>query len=214
MVIAEFRLDSPALRRALDRAPETTAVYEEVYEEDDSVRFLFWAEGGDLESFEQGLEEDPTVATSLDLVSTQDRRLYRVTSSDLGYDVVTFPVWRRLDLVPLEIEGTCEGWQFRMRFPDRDALADYRDACREKDLGFELDAVYHAQETSDDDGTKLSEPQREILVTAYESGYFEIPRDASLADVASRLDISPQSCSERIRRGVASLTESTLVDDA
>jgi predicted DNA binding protein len=38
-------------------------------------------------------------------------------------------------------------------------------------------------------------------------GYFEVPRRASMADVADALDIAPASLSERFRRGQARLVE-------
>ena len=52
--------------------------------------------------------------------------------------------------------------------------------------------------------------QRSALVTALEMGYFDVPRQVELADVAAELDLSPNAVSERIRRGEANLFRSAL----
>ena len=68
--------------------------------------------------------------------------------------------------------------------------------------------------TSDDRATapeeRLTEPQREAFRAAYEAGYFDIPRSASLTDVAADLNISASSLSERLRRAQTRLAETTV----
>lgn len=59
-------------------------------------------------------------------------------------------------------------------------------------------------------GDGLTDRQREALRTAYEMGYFEIPRRASLDDVAAELGITASSVSERLRRGQTQLMETTV----
>lgn len=46
----------------------------------------------------------------------------------------------------------------------------------------------------------LTDSQWETLMTAYRMGYFEVPRNASLEDVADELGVTHQSTSERMRR--------------
>ncbi len=59
-------------------------------------------------------------------------------------------------------------------------------------------------------GDGLTDPQREALRIAYEMGYFDIPRTASLSDIAGELDIAPSSLSERLRRAQTHLIETTV----
>ncbi|WP_129113998.1 helix-turn-helix domain-containing protein [Halegenticoccus tardaugens] len=47
--------------------------------------------------------------------------------------------------------------------------------------------------------TKLTDEQLQLLETAYNMGYFAVPRRASATDVAEELDISQSNFSERIR---------------
>lgn len=56
----------------------------------------------------------------------------------------------------------------------------------------------------------LMAEQREVLITAEEKGYFSVPRDAQIEDIAAELDISPNAVSERLRRATGNLTRNTL----
>lgn len=57
----------------------------------------------------------------------------------------------------------------------------------------------------------LSDRQREAVQTAVDLGYYEVPRTASLADVAGELDCAESTASEVLRRAESAVL-STLVD--
>ena len=46
----------------------------------------------------------------------------------------------------------------------------------------------------------LSPRQREALLTAVETGYYRIPRDATTDDVAARLGVERRTAEEHLRR--------------
>lgn len=52
---------------------------------------------------------------------------------------------------------------------------------------------------------KLSETQIETLQTAWRSGYFAVPQQTTAEDLATKLNISPSTLSERLRRAQAAL---------
>lgn len=213
MLVVEFRVDAPILQAALDRDRSATVTNEELYQEGEAIKYLFWVESDDFEAFEDALAADSTVTNLKTLAETRTRRLYRVTFTEEGEERTTFPVWSELDIVVLDATATHGGGEVRMRVPDREALAAFRETCRKRGFSFHLESVHRLTEESSTADARLSALQREALVTALESGYFEIPRRASLSDVADRLDISSQSLSERIRRGVAVLVETNLPTD-
>lgn len=213
MLVVEFGVDSPILRDAIAQAPSTTITHEAQYRPDDDIRLLFWAEGESLDAFDDALAGDDTVVDRTILAETQGRRLYRVTYTEYGESVATFPAWSDLDLSILHSTATESGWEARMRMPDRNALEAYREVCERKDIRFELHSVYEEWQTKAESEAALTAPQREALSTARELGYFEIPRQASLADVATELGITPQSLSERLRRGIPVLVDAVLLDD-
>lgn len=210
MFVVEFRVDSPLLREALTRAPGTTVSHEEQYRVTDGINLLFWAEGGDSVAFEDGVTADPTVTDLLQLADTRARRMYRVTFTETGERVTTFTSWPEMDISLLDATGTQEEWEVRMRMPGREALEQYREACEDRDLRFRLDTIYEEEGATTPAEVQLTNSQRETLLTARELGYYQIPRQASLADVADHCRVSPQAASERLRRGTATLIDAAL----
>lgn len=210
MLIVEYRTDEPFLKEALERAPDLEITVEEIYVVDDTVHYLVWAECGDVDAFEAGIEDDPTATDPRTLAETPSRRLYRVATTEVMDGKSMAPEIRDLDLVTLEASATHEGWTTRMRVPDRDALAEFRSAHREQGFPFELRSVYRE---TDDAGAPsvVTEAQREALVAAHEAGHYDVPQEASQEAVAEGLGIAPQSLSERLRRGTAAIVETVLV---
>jgi hypothetical protein len=126
------------------------------------------------------------------------------------------------------IRVTPEGWAERRWFADRAAFDAYRSFCRENDLTFRLDRLLDVDRATGATGTRersgsgnddettgsetsapghraMTDAQREALVTAHEMGYFDVPRNATLADVADELGVAPPSLSERLRRAQSHL---------
>lgn len=56
----------------------------------------------------------------------------------------------------------------------------------------------------------LTRPRYEALRAAYDRGYFEVPREIDLQELAAELDISHQALGERLRRAKADLVEQTI----
>jgi len=64
-----------------------------------------------------------------------------------------------------------------------------------------------------DPETLLTERQREVLRVALRHGYFAVPRDCRLADVADAVGVDKSTASETIRRGSGAILEWFLVGD-
>jgi len=112
------------------------------------------------------------------------------------------------------IEPTPDGWVQRARFADRDAFDKLR-TFWQRNVPFRLRHLTRVGEDTDDrfggGDSGLTDAQREAIRTAYEMGYFDIPRSAALDDLAAELGITASSCSERLRRAQTHLVE-THVD--
>ncbi|KAB1196854.1 MULTISPECIES: helix-turn-helix domain-containing protein [Haloferax] len=212
--IAEFTITSESLplTNALESAPEMRLDVEQAVATDPERPVLFlWASGGDFEAFESGLDADETVESLELMESLPERRLYRVQISD-DASAVVYPNDVEVGSCRLDIAFNAEGIHTRMRFPDREALVRYRERCREMGLEMNVRSIYRG-DTESTTGYGLSKKQQELLTLAAETGYFEVPRSVSLSDIAEELDISTQSASERLRRGVATLVSSTVCSD-
>ncbi|QLH84668.1 helix-turn-helix domain-containing protein [Halosimplex pelagicum] len=110
------------------------------------------------------------------------------------------------------IRATPTGWVQAGRFADRAAFDELREFWQ-RNTGFRLRKLTPVGDDADDrfgpgsDGDGLTDAQRAAIRTANRLGYFEIPRTATLDDVAAELGISASSCSERLRRAQTHLVE-------
>ena len=90
-------------------------------------------------------------------------------------------------------------WAFRVRFPDHDAVSSFYDRLPDVDL--EVDRVWTlTDEFERDDRFGPTPEQREAVSLAFDRGYFETPRNATLSALADELGISQQAFSDRVRR--------------
>jgi hypothetical protein len=76
-------------------------------------------------------------------------------------------------------------------------------------LSYDLLAVVHVDEG---DGL-LTERQRECVTVALRLGYFEVPRQCTLSELADALGVDKSSASETVRRGTARVLEQFLVGE-
>jgi hypothetical protein len=100
------------------------------------------------------------------------------------------------------------GWRQTGWFADRDAFGEFA-SFWQQNADFRVHRLTRDGEP-EPPGDGLTDRQREALRTAYELGYFDIPRRATLDDVATHLDIAPSSVSERLRRAQTQLIEETV----
>ncbi|AEH35420.1 helix-turn-helix domain-containing protein [Halopiger xanaduensis] len=211
MLVAEFVVEAAVLQRTLSAFPDIRLTHEAQYlTADGTVRLFFRMAGVDPATFESTLESDPTVTNARRIDRTDSTALYRVDFTVEGRAKSTFPRWAIDDVVLLEATGTPDGWRIRMRVPDRETLLEYREAYSTRGCSFALQSLSLDQSGGDGLELYLSPSQRDALVSAYELGYFEIPRRISQEELGVELGISAQSVSERLRRAVSSLVESLL----
>lgn len=168
-------------------------------------------ETGDFDQFESALEQDETVAEWLVVSESTGSRLYRL--KHLSETELLSPKVTELGGLVLEAEASDAGWRLRVQLPDRQALAELWEYCREEGIEFDLERMFEQHEVVDESGTSVSDEQQAALVEAYRNGYFDEPRETTQAELAEQLGICPTAVGGRIRRGTRRLIEDTLLDD-
>ncbi len=201
---ADFRLG-----RLFESFPDISVEVERVIPTNKGVMPLFWIVGADPRAVEESLEADAVVENVKVLTRVDDRTLLEVTWNP-DIDRFLEPLIEN-DGDVLRAEGGAETWEFRIQFRDRDALRAFRDDCEEHEVATELVRLYNPNPA--ESPTVISDEQRDALLTAFESGYWKIPRETHLEDMADRIGISDQAVSERLRRGCASLVEAYVVPE-
>lgn len=83
---------------------------------------------------------------------------------------------------------------------------DFGDRLDASGMRYDLVSLVHQE----DRGGPLTDRQLECLRTAQRMGYFEVPRDCTLAAVAEALDVDTSTASETIRRGTARILQQFL----
>lgn len=172
--------------------------------------FFYLVEGAD-EAFEDVLEQDHTVTDWMLADDLGSARIYRLQHPE--ETVLISPLTTELGGLLLDAETTGRGWTTRVQLPDREALADLWDCCETRDISFELRRMFRCDEWTGETFPEVTDEQRAALVSAHEEGYFEEPREISLAELAEQLGISSTAASGRIRRGTGQLVASTLREE-
>lgn len=129
-----------------------------------------------------------------ELLESDDRRAlgkYETTDTDL-YDFVEsssltieFPIAVRDGWYEFDLTGT------------RDELDRLKEVLDASPLSYELLSLVRTSET---DGV-VTDRQREVLETAARNGYFEVPRECTLAELAGDLAVDKSTASTVLRRG-------------
>lgn len=190
----------------------TVASVSEAGTDPTSGKFFYHIESSDFRRFEEGLRNDHTVGEFERVSETgDDRAIYSFEYTDDAK--VLSPVISAANGVILDMENDGSAWTLTVWMPDRTDLAHLWDYAQENDIGIELLRVneYAGIGTTD---AGLTDSQREALLVAFERGYFEEPRDATLSDVAAELNISQPAASGLVRRGVKRLIVSSMMDDS
>ncbi|RKD93267.1 helix-turn-helix domain-containing protein [Halopiger aswanensis] len=211
-VIAELTLAHPELVLAptIEAVPEVTAELEYQTIAGPGEYYLFFeVYGGDFDRFDRAIADDPTVSEPSIIIDGGDFRVYRMRLT--SRERLVLPRAADLGMRVLRAESAPGGWAATLEVPDLDDLRAFRTYCRDEDVDVIVDRLYHADEgDGDSGGYGLTPVQRETLATAYDAGYFNEPRDASIADLADRLGVSSSAVSSRLRRGLRALVENTV----
>lgn len=212
-VVAEISVPAEefAFGKALTVAGGTTVILEEIVPTGDAAMPYFWAENGDLQAFEREVGEESNITDLVQLDQLGDAALYRARW--IRQDDGLLPAIIESDGVVLEAHSEGQTWHFRLRFSDRDALSDFYERCTDQGIAVSLDRVYTLTKPSRSGRAfGLTPEQREALELAVERGYFSVPGEATLGELADELDISRQALSKRIRRGNEKVLRAALLE--
>ena len=205
-------LDLPVLETCTERAPDLDITLKQQTAIDSALDLTLWVGGDDLEPFETGLSDDETVARWVAVGGTDTRKLYRVRLTAEASSSINYYSWTDGKAVFLSAERELGAWTVDAYFAERSVLQQFAAGCEANDVQFDLLEVSDSDGLQDTQQFGLSEVQAETLLTALDRGYYSVPRQVNLEELAAPLDVSHQAVSERLRRGVGSLIESTVAE--
>ena len=224
--VAELRLSAAdlALGSTFARRPDLSVRVEPVATSRPAQPFSFaWldSEGGTehssvdrggatddaIEDLLDAVADDPSVVVHSVLTRRGDAVLCELefcNDVSLVADVIT-----SRDGTILSASATDGEWSLRIRYSTREALAETVATLERFDVEAHLSQIGCRSGSMAAD---LTEKQREVVAAAFERGYFEIPRQVSLEDLAEELDVTHQALSERLRRAEQALLRAEFGD--
>jgi predicted DNA binding protein len=118
------------------------------------------------------------------------------------------------DAIVTDAAGTAERWTFRLRFPSYESLSAFYTHCRDAEIEFELVQLHEGVAGDTPTQFGLTDSQRSLIVAAHEAGYFDVPRRTTLVELGERFGVSDAAVSQRLRRGLETLIDSTVCVDS
>lgn len=210
-VVIEFALPSESFPfgRAMSGDPEVRVQLERLVPLQESRIPFVWATGTEFGQFEQRLRESEITEHVEALTRIGDSVLYYV---DWKTDEETFLEGvSEMNGAIMQAHGD-SSWSFTVRFKDHGDLTRFHQFYQDNDFPVRVERVYAPDEESPTDyGFGLTPEQRETLLMAVENGYFAVPRETKLDDIADACDISSQAASERVRRGAETVLRKSLI---
>ncbi len=163
--------------------------------------------GEDFDAFESALEIDDTVINPVRYERCSDHRVYRVTFPD---SVIQFlPIAAAVEGRVRDVRSSRDGWTVTVRFPSRDALIEFNRRCRKKDVQVSVNNI-RGSDGGNISLLPLTRKQANLLAVAYNEGYFDVPRGISQEELAAKIGVSKSAVSQRLRRALTGLCQSSI----
>ncbi|ELZ02025.1 helix-turn-helix domain-containing protein [Natrialba asiatica] len=235
IAVISLPVDEFALGETVDQLSTVSVRVESVIAEGPARTVPFvWFSGVDRDELETALEADSTVAAYTHLLASSAGDAGADATSEVtetaeanaeptdwfyqlrygeGVRSVCSSIYEG-DGAVLDAQITDNRWTLRLLFPEREDLSDAVAAIESQDESVRVD-VQRLVEAGDDEietTASLTDPQREAIAEAYRQGYYDVPREISLEELACELDISHQALSERLRRANRVLAGEQLDD--
>jgi predicted DNA binding protein len=208
MATFTVRPDEFPLGTVFERLPDVTVELERIIPARDVVVPYFWVRGTVVDDIEAAFSEHRGVKSIRLVDSVEDEYLLRVEWAIDYDDVLTTLSETKIALI--EVTGTDEQWTFNIRGDDRSDIAAFQARCREVGIPITLTTLHGLTPVETGTEAALTETQQEALVLAYERGYFESPREITMAELGDELGISQQAVASRLRRGINRILGNTL----
>lgn len=210
-VIIEFTLPSESFPfgRSTSGDPNVRVQLERLVPlKEDRIPFI-WATGEKFDQFERHLRDSDIVKHVEVLTQLGDSVLYYIewyTDKEAFLNGIN-----DTNGSIMEAHGSST-WSFTVRYRDHADLTRFHQFYQAHDYPVHIDRVYAPDETSRTEyGFGLTPDQRETLIMAVENGYFAVPRETKLDEIAEEVGITRQAASERVRRGTETVLRKALI---
>jgi len=209
-VITEFTIPAEAfaLQETFERYPDATVEVERLatHSREWIMPFL-WVSDSEMEAVERALRADPSIDEFERIALEGNTGQFKIGWNESLQQFID-QIIDKLGIVQ-EAKATNGTWYLRLKFVDREAVRNFQEDLHARSYDFELQRIYDGT-ISREREYDLTPEQHEALVTALQNGYFTVPREAQIGDLAAELGISTNAVSQRLRRATRNLTKNAL----
>lgn len=204
---ASVPADQFALAETFDEVPEAEFdAVRLVHHGTDRVVPMLWVTNVDATRVADVMAADPTTSNVRLVSQLNQDSLFRMQWTDrVGF--LTHALVDGNGAV-VSAHGTEDAWTFRMFFPHRDDVSATYDACEAYDITVEQ--IYSLDDAPSFGQFHLTDEQVATLRAALDNGYYTVPRETTLEELAEELGVSHQALSERLRRTHRALVETVI----
>jgi HTH DNA binding domain/GAF and HTH_10 associated domain len=178
--------------------------------EDEYLPFV-WVEATEAapnpEAIEEAFTESPDITEFELLTTATEKRLYRLRWQPPEVSLLDGMLLTGGTIV--EGYGEYGEWMLRLRFATQEDLSQFDTYCDDHDIDFTLDRMMDVSPPGQPH-FNLTTEQLDAIRTAYNHGYYEIPRGISQKGISNLLGVSHQAASERLRRANRKIIEQSL----
>ena len=206
VVDLNVRAADTVMGAVFEAVPSTTCEMEQSVA---SEGYRLWLAGAERTAIDTALEDAPSVEEYAPVLTGDERWLYDLEFTDHSVNVFEQVANGRGTV--LNASAADGRWKLRVRFGDRDDVSHAYDRLVERDVTVDLVRLTDLTEESLPEHG-LTPKQYETLLAAHEHGYFTIPRETSMQELADELGVSHQALSERLRRAYRTLVATELDD--
>jgi predicted DNA binding protein len=210
MILATFRLDPEALALAetLKRLPSLEIEVEQIAAHaTDWTMPCIWVANADFDAVDDAFAADSSVESIIETLEFDNEKYYLIDWSDDIDERINTYVDHAGSV--LTATATADGWQVQLRFATRDQFDAFHETLTKEDYAFELIELTPIAERRYP-AYHLTSRQLEILRVARDQGYYKVPREITLRDLATEFDMSHQNLSKILRRATETLIDTTL----
>lgn len=200
--------DQFPLGTVFTQIPGASVELERLIPSKDVVIPYFWIRGTHVENIEEAFSEHPGVKRIQLVDSVENEYLLRVEWSPEYDDVLSVLV--EADIPLIKATGTDEQWTFDIRGDTRSDIATFHSRCQEMGIPVTLTELHELTPVETVTEEALTQKQQEALLVAYDCGYFESPREATMEEIGEQLGISQQAVASRLRHGLRHILKHTL----
>jgi len=169
---------------------------------------FLWADHDETDRLTGAIERDRSVAAVEQLTTVDGSCLLAM---EWGAQTRAFvSTLAERDASIMEASGYDGMWHLQLFVPDSDDASPSRDLFEDAEIDLSADEATDPESPAASGPLGLTERQYRTVVTAYNAGYYDVPRAVSQEELAAEFDVSHQALSERLRRAHGTIITNAL----